>query len=93
MRKYQEAYETHKVGAELAYALYADLCEGVPPPRVPGLDTVIRLAWRIDCGRDAETAAAREYLYRWNLAIGEPDQIALGGKAWLIWGAPHLLGA
>ena len=52
-------------------------------PRVPGMDTVIRLAVRIDQGRTIDEAAAREYLYRWNLALISP----------LAFGAPGLLGA
>jgi hypothetical protein len=50
-------------------------------PRVPGMDTVLRLAVRIDSGRSSEEAAAREYLYRWELALKSP-----------IFGVPHPLG-
>lgn len=50
-------------------------------PRVPGIATVLRLAVRIDCGRSPEEAAAREYLYRWELALRSP-----------IFGVPHTLG-
>jgi hypothetical protein len=41
-------------------------------PRVPGICTVLRLAVRVDCGRTPEEAAAREYLYRWELALRSP---------------------
>ena len=50
-------------------------------PRVPGMDTVLRLAVRIDCGRSPEEAAAREYLYRWDLALRSP-----------LFGVPHTIG-
>lgn len=50
-------------------------------PRVPGIATVLRLAVRIDCGRSPEEAAAREYLYRWELALRSP-----------IFGVPHTIG-
>ena len=45
-------------------------------PRVPGMDIVIRLAVRIDQGRTIAEAAAREYLYRWNLALISPLLLA-----------------
>jgi hypothetical protein len=51
------------------------------PPRVPGMDTLTRLAWRIRCGRTPEEAAVREYVYRWNLANRSP-----------VFGAPHIIG-
>ena len=51
------------------------------PVRVPGCDTAIRLAVRIEVGHSIEVAAAREYLYRWRLALQSP-----------IFGAPHALG-
>lgn len=38
-------------------------------PRVPGMDTAVRLAVRLDNGRTVEEAAAAEYLYRWRLAL------------------------
>lgn len=50
-------------------------------PRVPGMDTVIRLAVRIEFGQSLEQAAAREYCYRWELALRSP-----------IFGVPHTLG-
>jgi hypothetical protein len=48
---------------------------------VPGICTVLRLAVRVDCGRTPEEAAAREYLYRWELALQSP-----------IFGVPHTIG-
>lgn len=76
------AWPARKKEAEAAYALYRDHCEGSPPPRVPGMDTVLRLAVRIDLGWTIEEAAAREYLYRWRLAIDRSR----------VFGAPHALG-
>lgn len=64
-----------------AYALFIDHCEGVSPGRVPGCDTIIRLAHRSYHGRGVESNAAREYLYRWSLAIQSP-----------IFGVPHTIG-
>jgi hypothetical protein len=77
----QAAYEKHKAQAAQAFALlqswYAQ-----PLPRVPGMDTAIRLAWRIECGSAAEEAAGREYLYRWHLAL----------QSVACFGVPHTLG-
>lgn len=50
-------------------------------PRVPGMDTALRLAHRLAFGRSVEEAAAREYVYRWNLALRSP-----------IFGVPHTIG-
>lgn len=49
-----------------------------------GVLASINKAWpvvRIDCGRSPEEAAAREYLYHWELALRSP-----------IFGVPHTLG-
>lgn len=94
------AYQTHGDAAREAFKLYATHCNGKPPSRVPGMDTVIRLAVRIESGRSIEQAAAREYLYRWQLAIKEPDQCIGRGYPWnwpddaciSIFGAPHTIG-
>ena len=90
MSKYIEALDKHRDAALQAFALYRAHCNGAVPSRVPGMDTVIRLAWRIECGRTVEDAAAREYLYRWNLAIKAPDQCA--NRASSIFGTPHAIG-
>lgn len=95
-RRYMLAYEAHEPEARAAFALYREYCGGNPPPRVPGMDTVIRLAWRIECGRSVEEAAAREYLYRWGLAIKPADQAMLPhnttvSPAASIFGAPHAI--
>ena len=77
-----QAFERRKDEAVEALAILRswDRCSDMP--RVPGMDTVIRLAVRIDQGRTIDEAAAREYLYRWNLALISP----------LAFGAPGLLG-
>lgn len=91
------AYVAHRADAESALALFRSYCE-LPLPRVPGMDTVIRLAFRIANGRDIEAAAAREYLYRWHLAIKAPDQCDAAGETQLldpcvsVFGAPHTIG-
>ncbi len=76
-----------------------------PMTRVPGMDTAIRLALRISLGRTIEEAAAKEYVYRWHLAIKATDQVVgshfdgmrprrYGGgySAVSIFGAPHTIG-
>lgn len=75
------AMRDHLLEAETAYSLYKSHCENRVPIRVPGMDTIIRLARRIYLGSTPERAAASEYLYRWNLALRSP-----------IFGAPHSLG-
>lgn len=56
--------------------------------RMPGMDTVIRLAVRIEAGRSVEEAAAREYIYRWRLTLRPDPDLSPS-----FFGAPHLLGA
>ena len=90
MHKYIEAYQFHRRAAEDALTLFRKYC-GCVLPRVPGMGTVIRLAFRIHCGRTVEEAAAREYVYRWSLAIKEGDQI-YGTSAVSVFGTPHALG-
>lgn len=92
--KYVVAYKRHKASAAYAFAIYRHFCGGTVPPRVPGYDTVIRLAWRIECGHSIEAAAAREYVYRWHLAIKPFDQCAPGivNPCCSIFGAPHTIG-
>lgn len=65
---------------EIAYGLFRSY--GGPRFRAPGMDTRSRLAWRLHCGRSPVEAAAREYLYRWNLALQSP-----------VFGVPHHFGA
>jgi hypothetical protein len=92
--QYRAAFQRHRIAAECAAALFTSYC-AARMSRVPGMDTVIRLAWRIECGRSVEEAAAHEYLYRWNLAIKTPDQVIGAGtrnNASSVFGAPHPIG-
>lgn len=96
MPPFMRAYEKNRVSAEQALALFRSFCE-LPLGRVPGVDTVIRLAWRLEHGRTIEQAAAREYLYRWELAIKTPDQCMLPHNSCVhptvsIFGAPATIG-
>ena len=68
VRQWAAAYGRHRVAAEEAETLL-DSWTRERLPRVPGVSTVIRLAWRIECGRSVEEAAGREYLYRWHLDL------------------------
>ena len=77
----KQAWRQHKAAASTAFAVYASYCGGVPPPRVPGISTALRLAVRLQQGRSIEEAAAREYLYRWRLALKSP-----------VFGVPHPFG-
>lgn len=90
-----ETYRQHADAADMAYDAYEALCGGRAPPRVPGCSTVIRLAVRIAGGATVEQAAAREYLYRWRLAIKAPDQCIDAGTrnaCVSIFGTPHPIG-
>lgn len=92
MNKYHDALSRHKDLALEALALFRSYVAS-DLPRVPGMDTIIRLAWRIECGRDPVSAAAREYLYRWNIALGRPREDHHSCRPWRMFGAPHLLGS
>jgi hypothetical protein len=99
MNRFKAAYAKHKEQAAECYALFVrDYCGGNRPRRVPGMDTVIRLAWRIECGHTVESAACREYLYRWALAVKDFDQLGYGGReqgygyAPSCFGTPHCIG-
>lgn len=89
------AYEQHRDAAREAFKVYASYCNGRAPARVPGMDTVIRLAVRIAQGKSIKEAAAREYIYRWHLAIKAPDQCIgtrMVNPCVSIFGAPHTIG-
>ena len=92
--QFMRVYESHKTDAHAALALFRCYCNGTLPPRVPGMDTVIRLAWRLAHGRTIEQAAAREYVYRWQLAVKPFDQCegAARNSACSIFGTPHTFG-
>jgi hypothetical protein len=104
MQEARAAFNAHNLSAEIAYSIYRSYCGGTVPPRVPGMDTVIRLAMRIANGATVHEAAAREYVYRWHLAIKAPDQCGATGAISYdprdrrrdacisIFGTPHLLG-
>lgn len=80
-----------------AFTLFRGYCSA-PPPRIPGCDTVLRIALRIHSGASVEAAAAREYAYRWRLFLDawinhiqtrSRTRFAHGP---VIYPAPHLLG-
>ncbi len=68
------------------------------------MDTFTRLAIRVASGKTTSEAAAREYLYRWSLAIKAPDQCGATGRISYdprdrkpdacvsAFGAPHTIG-
>lgn len=79
----REAWPKWKEQAKEANKLFRSYC-AINIGGVPGLATEHRLALRIDLGRTVEEAAAREYLYRWNLALrsssfGVPHSLGLDG--------------
>lgn len=80
--------------ARAALTLFKSYCSA-PLPRVPGIATGDRLAIRIHAGKTVEEAAAREYLYRWQLAIKAGDQLS-DRPAWndavSCFGTPHPIG-
>lgn len=78
----RDAQRLYRAEALQALEILKTMCGGTLPPRVPGMDTVTRLAWRIRCGRTPAEAASREYVYRWKLALQSP----------ICFGAPHAMG-
>lgn len=98
--KIKAAWAKHETDARKAHALFKSHCaDGCEPPRVPGMDTVIRLAWRIECGCTPEEAAAKEYGYRWMLAVSSdclgyemPDGRVVPRPGFWSHQAPHALG-
>jgi hypothetical protein len=75
-----DAMHDHGADARAADTLWRSWCTH-PVPRVPGCDTVYRLAVRLWVGRSIEDAAKEEYLYRWRLALQSR-----------MFGVPHTLG-
>lgn len=69
---YQRAWTNHGLAACAAYDLLQTMAENLP--RIPGMDTRLRLAVRLEAGHSVETAAAREYAYRWRLALDSHQQ-------------------
>jgi hypothetical protein len=96
IRDLRQAWPLHRDAAQAAFTLFRSYCSQ-PMPRVPGMDTAARMALRFFYGRAAsiEECAAREYIYRWHLAIKAPDQ-CIGGSMLdpcvSIFGAPHPIG-
>ncbi|WP_316234858.1 hypothetical protein [Bradyrhizobium sp. SZCCHNR1004] len=91
----RDAEDSHNLPAQFAYATFRRYCGGVLPPRVPGMDTFTRMAIRTAGGMTACEAAAREYVYRWRLAIKAPDQCigaATRNPCASVFGAPHTIG-
>jgi hypothetical protein len=74
-----KAMAVHEAEAQEACALLRSWT--LPLPRVPGCDTLYRLAVAIGVGRSIDEAAAREYCYRWRLALQSRT-----------FGVPHALG-
>ena len=55
--------------ASQARALVAGWCNQLD--RLPGADTLHRLAYRIELGETVEESAAAEYMYRWHLPLNQ----------------------
>lgn len=91
------ADETVRAQAIEALELFRSYCSQ-PQPRIPGCDTVIRVAIRIHCGMTVEEAAAREYCYRWHLCLNriinhlESRSSAVMIHAHMCYPAPHQMG-
>jgi hypothetical protein len=83
----------HTLGATIARGLFTSWC-ATPMSRVPGMDTAIRLAWRIECGCGIEEAASAEYVYHWHLAVKPFDQCEgrIRNPCCSIFGTPHTIG-
>ena len=91
------AWPLHKADAAKAFDLFASYCSESGRRRVPGTGTTERLAVRLYLGRTIEEAAAREYVYRWSLAIKAPDQCMLSHNSTRnpvcsVFGTPHTIG-
>lgn len=88
-----EAWRSCENEARAAMGIFRSYC-AEPLPRVPGCDTVLRLAVRIYQGRTIEEAAAAEYTYRWQLALGsEINRLESRSRSrGNVWGFPHAFG-
>lgn len=94
------AMASHGAEAHEAYALFTTYVDDAP--RLPGMGTVERMAVRLASGRTVEEAAAREYVYRWSLPLGqwvnhaEQGRDSLGRRRSLpvtgAWPVPHAIG-
>jgi len=93
MHEFLAAFERYKEEAQRAYEIF--LSYYLNAPRVPGCSTVIRLAWRIKHGATIEESAAREYVYRWELAVKPGDQClttTVRNPCVSVFGTPHTIG-
>lgn len=91
------ADEGTRAQAVEALALFRSYCSE-PPPRIPGCDTILRIALRIHSGASVEAAAAREYSYRWHLFLDAwVNHVETRSRSYfahgpVIYPAPNLLG-
>lgn len=94
------AWPARQADAKAAFTLFRSYCTA-PVSRVPGMDTVLRLAIRLDAGNSIEQAAAREYIYRWHLVLNqwvnfaETDRPRSRNSCRSVtgsWQPPHLIG-
>lgn len=91
----RRAWPLHKADAKTAFDLFDSWCSDGMRRRVPGMGTTERLAIRLYLGKSIEEAAAREYLYRWSLAIKPADQCighSVRNPCCSIFGTPHTIG-
>lgn len=93
----RKAWPLHKADADRAFNLFSSWCDAGRRTRIPGMGTTERLAVRLYLGKSVEEAAAREYVYRWELAIKAPDQCMLPHNSTRnpvcsVFGTPHAIG-
>lgn len=89
------AWPAQKENAKLAFELFDSYCADGMRRKVPGMGTTERLAIRLHAGKTIEEAAAREYLYRWSLAIKAADQClhtSTRNPVVSVFGTPHTIG-
>lgn len=94
VRDLYAAEKAHRHDAAESERLFKSYCDEGRAPRIPGMDTALRLAYRISLGRTVEESAAHEYLYRWRLALrGWVNQEGRGRLASdAVFPAPHAIG-
>lgn len=88
------AYQKHKEAAHAAARLAGEWMRNMP--RLPGADTAVRCAVRIESGCTVEEAAGREYLYRWSLPLDQwrnhAEAKARSFPVTGAWPVPHAIG-
>lgn len=91
----RDAWPKHQSAAEDALKLFRSYCSQ-PMRRIPGMDTVLRIAVRINAGNSIEQAGAREYAYRWHLALNQwinhAESRSRSRPVTGAWQAPHIIG-